>query len=193
MHRLLIPYLIVVSLKTELEVHLIWPTMNCRFKLSHARGNLFFPLHLPVFLMWQWFEILTSLSWEYLQLLTPREVSAATASASLMCFDRFMTVTYSHYQQYTWIYIEIRRGENGRCSQGWTAVHSHASKAVHGVMPGGVGGWVAVRPLRCYETNAHNNKNGGNIYNARNCGISIDMKIFLLYFRYWKQNSRSQM
>ena len=28
-------------------------------------------------------------------------------------------------------------------------------------------------------------KNGGNIYNARNYGISIVIKIFLLYFRYW--------
>ena len=63
-------------------------------------------------------------------------------------------------------------------------VHSHALKAGHRVMPGGEGGWVADRPLRCYWTNAHNKNNGGNIYNARNCGISIDMKIFLLYFRY---------
>ena len=45
-------------------------------------------------------------------------------------------------------------------------------------------GRVADRPLRCYLKNTHNRKNGGNIYNARNCRISIAMKIFLLYFRY---------
>ena len=37
----------------------------------------------------------------------------------------------------------------------------------------GLGGWVANRPLRCYLTNAHNRRNGGNIYNVRNCWISI--------------------
>ena len=50
----------------------------------------------------------------------------------------------------------------------------------------GLGGWVADGPLRCYQTNAHDRKNGCNIYNARNCGISVVMKIFLLYFRYWE-------
>ena len=40
----------------------------------------------------------------------------------------------------------------------------------------GLGGWA----LRCYLTNTRNRKNGGNIYNARNCRISIVMKIFLL-------------
>ena len=44
----------------------------------------------------------------------------------------------------------------------------------------GLGGRVADRPLRCYLTNTHNRKNGANIYNARNCGLSIVMKIFLL-------------
>ena len=39
-------------------------------------------------------------------------------------------------------------------------------------------------PLRCYYTNAHNRKNVGNIYSARNCGTSIVMKTLLLYFRY---------
>ena len=48
----------------------------------------------------------------------------------------------------------------------------------------GLGGRVADRPLRCYLKNTHNRKNGGNIYNARNCRISIVMKIFLIYFRY---------
>ena len=37
---------------------------------------------------------------------------------------------------------------------------------------------------RYYLTNAHNRKNGGKIYNARNCGISIVTKIFLFYFWY---------
>ena len=41
-------------------------------------------------------------------------------------------------------------GKNGRCPLVWTAVHSHALQAVPYVMPG-----------------AHNRKNGGNIYNAR--------------------------
>ena len=48
----------------------------------------------------------------------------------------------------------------------------------------GLGGWVADRPRRCYQTNVRNKKNGGNTYNASNCGISIVMRIFLLYFRY---------
>ena len=42
----------------------------------------------------------------------------------------------------------------------------------------------AVFTLRCCQTNAHNTKKGGNIYNAKNCGISIVMEIFLFYFRY---------
>ena len=33
----------------------------------------------------------------------------------------------------------------------------------------GLGGWVADCPPRCYQTNVHNRKNGGNIYNASNC------------------------
>ena len=37
----------------------------------------------------------------------------------------------------------------------------------------GLGGWVANLPLRCYQTIAHNRRNDGNIYNVRNCGISI--------------------
>ena len=48
----------------------------------------------------------------------------------------------------------------------------------------GLGGWVADRPPRCYQTNVRNKKNGGNTYNASNYGISIVMRIFLLYFRY---------
>lgn len=43
----------------------------------------------------------------------------------------------------------------------------------------GLGGWVSYLPLKCYLTNAHNRRNGGNIYNVRNCGIS-----FYIYFRY---------
>ena len=42
------------------------------------------------------------------------------------------------------IYHEIWRGENGHCPKVWTAVYSHALKAVHQIMPGGgggVGGW----------------------------------------------------
>ena len=68
---------------------------------------------------------------------------------------------------------------NGRWPQVCTAVHSHALRVV-------LGGRVADRPLRCYLTNTHNRKNGGNTYNATNCRISIAMKIFLLYFWYWK-------
>lgn len=37
----------------------------------------------------------------------------------------------------------------------------------------GLGGLVANLPLRCYQANAHNRRNDGNIYNVRNCGISI--------------------
>ena len=48
----------------------------------------------------------------------------------------------------------------------------------------GLGGWVADRPMRCYLTNTHNRKNGGNVYNASIWGIYFVMKIFLLYFRY---------
>lgn len=47
-----------------------------------------------------------------------------------------------------------------------------------------LGGWVADRPPRCYQINVPNRKNGGNIYNASNCGISIVMRIFLFYFQY---------
>ena len=43
----------------------------------------------------------------------------------------------------------------------------------------GLGCWVADCPLRNFQTNAHNTKNGGNLYNAMNCGISVSMKIFL--------------
>ena len=49
--------------------------------------------------------------------------------------------------------------KNGCCPQVWTAVHSHALKAVHRIMPVEVGGWVVDRPLRC----VHNRKNGCNI------------------------------
>ena len=86
------------------------------------------------------------------------------------------------------IYHEIWRGENGHCPKVWTAVYSHALKAVHQIMPGGGGGGRVGRWLpseMCY-TNAHSGKNGGIVYNARNCGISIVMKIFLLYFQHWK-------
>ena len=54
------------------------------------------------------------------------------------------------------IYNEIWRGENGHCPKVWTAVYSHALKAVHQIMPGGGGGvweggwWVADHPLRCF-------------------------------------------
>ena len=37
----------------------------------------------------------------------------------------------------------------------------------------GLGGWVSYVRLRCYQTIAHNRRNGGNIFNVRNCGISI--------------------
>ena len=37
----------------------------------------------------------------------------------------------------------------------------------------GLGRWVANLLLRCYQANAHNRRNGGNIYKVRNCGISI--------------------
>ena len=49
-------------------------------------------------------------------------------------------------------------------------VHIQGSASRHAW---GLGGWVANLPLRCYQTNAHNRRNGGNIYNVRNCGISI--------------------
>ena len=42
-------------------------------------------------------------------------------------------------------------------------------------------------PPRDNTTNTHNRKNGGNIYNAGNCGISIVMKIF--WFIYVTENS----
>ena len=51
------------------------------------------------------------------------------------------------------IYHEIWRGENGHCPKVWTAVYSHALKAVHPNHAwggGGVGGWVADYPLRCF-------------------------------------------
>ena len=79
------------------------------------------------------------------------------------------------------IYNEIWRGENGHCPKVWTAVYSHALKAVHQIMPGGgggVGGWMVGcwPPSTMFYTNAHNRKNGGNVYNARNCGLSFVMK-----------------
>ena len=49
-----------------------------------------------------------------------------------------------------------------------------------------LGGWVADRALWDVFRQMHTiGYNGGNTYNARNCEISIIMKIFLLYFRYW--------
>ena len=72
------------------------------------------------------------------------------------------------------MHMRYKGVKNGCCPQVWTAVHSHALKAVHRIMPAGegLGGRVADRLLKCYQTNAHNRKNGGNKYNARNCGIS---------------------
>ena len=55
-------------------------------------------------------------------------------------------------------------------------VHIQGSTSRHAW---GLGGWVSYLPLKCYLTNAHNRRNGGNIYNVRNCGIS-----FYIYFRY---------
>ena len=49
-------------------------------------------------------------------------------------------------------------------------VHIQGSASQHAW---GLGGWVANLPLRWYQTNAHNRRNGGNIYNVTNCGISI--------------------
>ena len=49
-------------------------------------------------------------------------------------------------------------------------VHIQGSASRHAW---GLGGWVANLPLRCYQTIAHNRRNDGNIYNVRNCGISI--------------------
>ena len=49
-------------------------------------------------------------------------------------------------------------------------VHIQGSASQHAW---GLGGWVANLPLKWYQTNAHNRRNGGNIYNVTNCGISI--------------------
>ena len=40
-------------------------------------------------------------------------------------------------------------------------VHIQGSTSGHSW---GLGGWVANLPLRCYQTIAHNRRNGGNIY-----------------------------
>ena len=49
-------------------------------------------------------------------------------------------------------------------------VHIQGSSSRHSW---GLGGWVANLPLRCYQTIAHNRRNDDNMYNVRNCGISI--------------------
>ena len=49
-------------------------------------------------------------------------------------------------------------------------VHIQGSASRHSW---GLGGWVANLPLRCYQTIAHNRRNDDNMYNVRNCGISI--------------------
>ena len=49
-------------------------------------------------------------------------------------------------------------------------VHIQGSASRHAW---GLEGWVSNLPLRCYQTIAHNRRNDGNIYNVRNCGISI--------------------
>ena len=49
-------------------------------------------------------------------------------------------------------------------------VHIQGSASRHSW---GLRGWVANLPLRCYQTIAHNRRNDDNMYNVRNCGISI--------------------
>ena len=49
-------------------------------------------------------------------------------------------------------------------------VHIQGSASRHSW---GLGGWVANLPLRCYQTIAHSRRNDDNMYNVRNCGISI--------------------
>ena len=65
-------------------------------------------------------------------------------------------------------------------------LHSHALQAVHCVMPGGGGGGGGCfAPPGDFIGQMHTiaRKNGGNIHNAKDCGISIVMKTFFLYFR----------
>ena len=89
-------------------------------------------------------------------------------------------VTYSHYLQYGGVeMVAVHR--LGVDSGTFTCIDHEGSAQRHAW---GLGGWVADRPPRCYQTIGHNRKNGGNICNASNCGISIVMRIFLFYFRY---------
>jgi len=66
-------------------------------------------------------------------------------------------------------FLETYNDPNSHCSQVWTAIHSHALKR------------------QCTASCLGAGRVGRNIYNARNCGISIVIKIFLLYFRYFDE------
>ena len=104
----------------------------------------------------------------------------AYASTSFVGYQRVTQeiVTYSHYLQYGGVeMVAVHRlgVDNGT----FTCIEGSAQRPAWGL-----GGWVADRPPRCYQTIGHNRKNGGNICNASNCGISIVMRIFLFYFRY---------
>ena len=87
---------------------------------------------------------------------------------------------------YTMRHGEVKMVTVQRCGQQY--IHMHWRQCTKSCLGGGGGGggvgcW---KPSEMFYTNAHSGKNGGIVYNARNCGISIVMKIFLLYFQHWK-------
>ena len=83
-------------------------------------------------------------------------------------------------------FLETYNDPNSHCSQVWTAIHSHALKrqcTASCLGAGRVSRWLPSEML--WDKCTNHRQNGRNIYNARNCGISIVIKIFLLYFRYF--------